>query len=142
MRIRWTLFGPVLLAITGLTCAPQAPPGATSADPVEPPAPVVDSEPQAVRDRKHLQQRIDAVLKDVNQRDLLTTHAFWTIFDGVLGLGPDVLLLDPATGKRLPAVEQIAQGKGLRGLEFIETPQGVDVVTQAGSGVGQGHQDQ
>lgn len=141
MRSRMPLLTAALLGFAGLTCAPTAP--VTKSPPsVEPAADKKPSETTISADSANLRKRIDAVLKDVNDRDLLTTHAFWTIFHGVLGMGPDTQLLDPQTGKRVAAIDQIASGKGIRGLEFVETRDGVDVVTQAGSGVGQGHQDQ
>jgi hypothetical protein len=141
MRSRLALSAAALLSLVGVTCAPQAP-VSKSPGPGDPPPAQAVTDPVPSADRAHLQKRIDAVLKDVTERDLLTTHAFWTIFHGVLGMGPDTQLLDPATGKHIRAIDQIAQGKGIRGLEFVETRDGVDVVTQAGSGVGQGHQDQ
>src|SRR6516225_3682306 len=89
-----------------------------------------------------LQPRIDAALANVRNRDVHTTHAFWTIFHGILGLGPDVELLDSQTGKRVSALDYICAGAKIRGLEFEPTSDGLDVVTWAGTGVGQGHQDQ
>lgn len=86
--------------------------------------------------------RINAALQNVENRDLLTTHGFWTVFHGILGLGPDVTLLDPQTGERVKALDRICTGTGIRGLEFLPLNDGLDVVTMPGTGVGQGHQDQ
>jgi hypothetical protein len=118
-----------------LSCAPRddAPEPEGSAPPVRP----------AVTTPESLQPRIDAALRNVESRDLLTTHGFWTVFHGILGLGPDVMLVDPQTGDRIKALDRICTGTGLRGLELQPMGEdGVDVVTQAGTGVGQGHQDQ
>lgn len=127
---------PIALLVAGVTCAPGPGPkdkksaeNDTKKDP-ETKAPDL------------LEKRLEHVVANVRQRDLLTTHAFWTIFHGILGMGPDITLLDADTGKRVPALDRIAAGDAIRGLEFVETPHGLDVVTMAGSGTGQGHQDQ
>src|SRR5262249_7034180 len=91
---------------------------------------------------KGLEPRVAAALKNVHSRDLLTTHGFWIIFHGILGMGPDATLLDAKTGQRVNALDAICRGELIRGLDFIATPDGVDVRTMVGSGVGQGHQDQ
>jgi hypothetical protein len=88
-----------------------------------------------------VRQRIEAALQNVRQRDLLTTHGFWTVFHGILGLGPDTTLLDQLTGRRVKALEYICKGRAVRGLEFFATPHGLDVRTGP-QFVGQGHQDQ
>jgi len=134
---------PLMMAccvILAAGCPPRDPNPPTPDDPdngngksnVEPP-PVL---PQS------LQVRIDEAIKNVRSRDLLTTHAFWTIFHGILGLGPNVELVDPLNRKRVNALDYICAGGDIRGLEIVATPNGLDVVTQAGTGVGQGHQDQ
>jgi hypothetical protein len=55
-----------------------------------------------------------------------------------------VTLLDPATGKRINAVDHIFGGGWLNGLEFRGLKHGLDVVTADDRArfVGQGHQDQ
>jgi hypothetical protein len=90
----------------------------------------------------NLKTRIDAALDNVSRRDLLTTHGFWTVFHGILGMGPEVTLLDPDTGKRVKALDHICSGAALRGLYFDPQADGLDVRTLEGTGVGQGHQDQ
>ncbi len=132
----------LLLLVTlllALSCAPRDE-SVTEVPPENPfqptPAPVVEVPATAVL------PRIDAALNHVRSRDLLTTHGFWTIFHGILGLGPDVTLFDPQTGKRVKALDRICTGTGIRGLELMPTPEGVDVISQPGTGVGQGHQDQ
>jgi hypothetical protein len=121
------------------TCAPRE-------DPAPPRTPDTAQAESAVNKTlvvpSGLEARISAALENVHRRDLLTTHGFWTIFHGILGQGLDTTLLDPETGQRVKAIEQICRGAPIRGLEFIATPDGLDVRTMVGTGVGQGHQDQ
>src|SRR5262245_32431388 len=51
-----------------------------------------------------VRNRVEAALKQVRQRDLLTTNSFWTIFHGILGVGPDAMLVDPLTGRKVNAI--------------------------------------
>jgi hypothetical protein len=86
--------------------------------------------------------RIEAAVQNVRDRDLLTTNGFWTVFHGILGLGPSVQLVDPNTHKKVNAVEFICNGGRLDGLDFFPTEWGLDVRTNGpGGGRGQGHQD-
>jgi len=96
-----------------------------------------------------LQQRIEAALASVHSRDLLTTNSFWTVFHGILGMGPKTTLKDPETGKRYNAIDYIfaETGGNIRGLVFTPTEAGVDVQTVGMNPFlkeheGQGHQDQ
>jgi hypothetical protein len=91
-----------------------------------------------------LQTRIDAALQMMRNRDLELGHSFWTVFHEILGVGPESAMLhDQRTGKREKALDYICNGGKLRGLEFkAESLNRADVVTMAGSGTGQGHQDQ
>lgn len=129
---------PLVLVLAAVSCAPQEEGtrdegrGASTEKVSQAPAPVPAS----------LKDRIDAALENARQRPLLTTHAFWTIFHGILGLGLDAMLLDPDTGRRVKAIDMICDGGPIRGMEFVPTPDGVDVRTMVGTGVGQGHQDQ
>src|SRR5262249_6083317 len=84
----------------------------------------------------------EAALEDVHNRDLRTDNGFWTIFHGILGMGPATTLYDPATKQRVNALDEICKGRDLTGLQFQETPYGVDVITKVGTGTFQGHQDQ
>jgi hypothetical protein len=86
--------------------------------------------------------RIEAAIENVRGRDLLMSNGFWTIFHGILGLGPKtVMLRNEETGQKVNAVEYICAGGELRGLAFPITKHGLDV--QMGPAyVGQGHQDQ
>jgi hypothetical protein len=43
---------------------------------------------------------------------------------------------DTRTGKRTKAIDYIASGGDVRGMEFIPTADGVEVQTMAGTGVG------
>jgi hypothetical protein len=128
---------PIVLLLC-LSCAPRddTPPDVKVEDPKLPEIVPPVKPPDA------LQPRIDAALANVRSRDMRTTNAFWTVFHGILGLGPDVTLLDDKMGERVNALERICTGTGIRGLALIPTQYGLDVETQPGTGVGQGHQDQ
>jgi hypothetical protein len=75
---------------------------------------------------------------------LIRDNSFWTVFHQILGVGPDsAYLVDHVTGERVKSLDYICNGGKLRGLEFVAVgPDRADVVTMAGSGTGQGHQDQ
>jgi hypothetical protein len=88
-----------------------------------------------------LRQRVKAAITNVRNRSLSTTNAFWTVFHGILGLGPGVELTDPRTNKKVNALDHICDGGDLRGIQFKQTPVGVEVVSTM-DGQGQGHQDQ
>jgi hypothetical protein len=133
---------PLGAALFLLSCAPVDDPPAR----VTAPAPTATGEPAPEPAPlppvpEGLKERVETALKHVRQRDLLTTHAFWTIFHGILGMGPDTTLLDPATKQRVNAVDFVRTGGAIRGLEFIPTRDGLDVRTGP-QFVGQGHQDQ
>jgi hypothetical protein len=133
------------LAVLCATCAPVDPP-ATVDPPLPPPAPIIpkDAEPLTHRPQAvpaSLKHRIEAAVQHVRQRDMLTTNAFWTVFHGILGLGPNVPLRDPETGKRYPALDYVCSGGEIRGMVFLPTRHGLEVQTGPMS-VGQGHQDQ
>jgi hypothetical protein len=89
-----------------------------------------------------LQARLEAAITQAVKRDLTTSYGFWTVFHGILGLGPSITLLDTKTSKRVNALDYIAEGGKLNGLEFIPMPDGVDVLVAPGTFVGQGHTDQ
>jgi hypothetical protein len=131
-----------ILALVGLSCAPGDDPttsGNAATDDEQRPtaAPPPIAIPSARKDR------IDTVLKHIRERTLLKDHSFWTIFHGILGMGPDdAMLLDPQTNKRIKAIDYIAEGGEVRGLEFRPTADGVEVETMPGSIIGQGHLDQ
>ena len=141
---RWSIGMFLTLAGIGLSCAPSVSPPTKGSGPA-PVAPVSAVAP------KGLETRIQTALDLVRNRKLLTTHGFWTVFHGILGLGPDTCTLQYPDSeppyKKVNALDYICKGNPVRGLRFIVTPQGLDVQNSApGSGVeiyvGQGHQDQ
>src|SRR5438552_3676403 len=136
------LFGAVVLALVGLSCAPGDDPTASgNASGNEETRPSTAPPPMEIPEAR--KGRIDTVLKHIRERMLLTDHSFWTIFHGILGMGPDdAMLLDPQTKKRIKAIDYIAEGGEVRGLEFRPTADGVEVETMPGSIIGQGHLDQ
>lgn len=128
----------LVLPLLLLSCAPiEEPisvPGANIAARLKPAAPRQEV-PKSLRDR------VEAALQQVHQRELLTTHAFWTIFHGMLGNGLETPLLDPKTGQTFKAIDYICEDRPMRGLQFIPTADGLDV--RIGPTFdGQGHQDQ
>jgi hypothetical protein len=138
------------LTLAGFSCAPSDD-GARSGDSSltgqdladDNPFAQVGERPAPVLLPKARKDRIDMVLEHVGKRDLLKDHSFWTIFHGILGMGPEnAMLKDSATGERIKAIDYIAEGGDIRGLDFIPTSDGLDVRTWEGTGVGQGHQDQ
>jgi len=144
-RHRWTCAACMLATAALAFCAgcPPAPPltpgklPATSSlktaeEPITAPAPIPDG----------LRNRVESAIDNVKQRQLRTDNAFWTVFHGILGLGPDITLLDPETKKTVKAVDYICAGGRLRGLEFFPTNDGLDVATMKEMYLSQGHQDQ
>jgi hypothetical protein len=135
---RYLPFLIVLLAFTSVACPPAPPPdspkktdGKTEVKPLPP-----------VETPEHLRERIEAALDQIEGRDLLTTHAFWTVFHGILGSGLEkTMLTDPLTKKKINAIDYICNGGEIRGLQFLPTKDGLDVQTGP-QFVGQGHQDQ
>lgn len=107
-------------------------------------ASATDASPSAIGDDT-LRQRLDAAINHVRSRQLLTTNSFWTIFHGMLGLGPKVELMDPVTKTKVPALPYIFGGRfefgEIRGAKFTPTADGLDV-SIGPIHVGQGHQDQ
>jgi hypothetical protein len=145
MKIRYliALVAGTAAAVAGLTCAPvDAPPPEDSKPADGPPARAEGPAPAAPRP-DGLEQRILAAIEQARERDMRTDTGFWTVFHGILGLGPKTAtLLDPMTGKRLNALDYIARGGEVRGMRFVPTPDGLDVETRPGTFIFQGHQDQ
>ena len=137
---KWFVPFAFLFALVLPGCTPHA-----EEDQGEPPVEQISMpKPQAkpaVPVNTGLSQRIEAALKNIHERDLLSTNSFWTIFHGILGSGPEVELLDPLSRRRVNAIEYICNGGEVRGLEFLPTADGLDVRTGP-QFVGQGHQDQ
>jgi hypothetical protein len=118
---------------------PQGPPPAAAVPPFEairPPVPPVAAPPDAIK------QRIDLAIAQVRGRQLRTDNGFWTVFHGILGLGPSVTLEEPLTGRKVNALDYIASGGKVPGLHFVPTGDGLDVETGPGTFEKQGHQDQ
>jgi hypothetical protein len=137
----WLLLGATAV-LTGLTCAPvDLPPETEPVSSKEPgTAETISEVPPA--QPQGLRERVESAVEQVRKRDLLTTNGFWTVFHGILGLGPSVTLLNPETGQRVNALDYICAGNPVRGLRFIPTKDGLDVETGVQMFVSQGHQDQ
>jgi hypothetical protein len=145
------LYTLAFLGMTGITCAPRDdnPPPKPGPNPGEvkktpPIQPKVLAElPQSFK------ERLDAARQHIRQRSIPTTHSFWTVFHGILGVGPEnAMLFDMESGNKIKAIDHVCNGgvwrnEPMRGLEFREHRDGsVEVVTRPGSGTFQGHQDQ
>ncbi len=149
---RWiTLAAVAVVAFAGFSCAPVDMPvpeeHKTDGRPPPPPPPDKLPPPTAVgANADPLKERIDLAIDQVKHRDLLTTNGFWTVFHGILGLGPSVELVDPATHQRYEALKYVAGDykdvPPIRGLRFLPTSDGLDVETRPGTFISQGHQDQ
>jgi hypothetical protein len=133
------------LAFSSVACPP------TPTDPVKPKVNVKDDGKPPIEVPSLLKPRIEAALASVESRPLLTTNNFWTVFHGILGIGLEkTTLIDPVSRKKTNAIEYICAGGEIRGMQFLPTPHGLDVLTAevfnpqtAGlQGIAQGHQDQ
>lgn len=134
---RYLPFLIVLLAFTSVACPPAPPPESAKKSI----GPKIEVSPP-LETPEHLKERIEAALEQIQGRDLLTTHAFWTVFHGILGSGLEkTMLTDPLTKKKINAIDYICDGGEIRGLQFLPTKDGLDVQTGP-QYVGQGHQDQ
>jgi hypothetical protein len=123
-------------------CAPvESPNKETDNKPGLPPGEQLSKPPTPKPEPKGLKERIEAAIDNVRRRELETRNGFWTIFHGILGLGPSVTLRNPETGEHVNAVDYIAAGGELRGLGFFPTKYGLDV-KMGEIGISQGHQDQ
>jgi hypothetical protein len=135
-------------ALVWAGCAPTDP-GADKADarndtpayPIPEPRLLATEPAAASGNQRLLKDRVEAVIEQVRQRDLLLTNGFWTVFHGILGLGPGIKLKQQGGIYRVNAVDYIFGGRELRGLRFIPTEYGLDVETGE-QFVSQGHQDQ
>jgi hypothetical protein len=139
----WIAVGAVVAAVA-VSCAPVDPPKAETRHdgPAAAPAAVLPSPELGTAPLDSLHVRMASAIEQARRRDLLTTNGFWTVFHGILGLGPSIALLDPDTGQRVNALDYIAGGAEVRGLRFVPTRDGLDVETRPGTFVSQGHQDQ
>ena len=128
----------VLLSGVRTTGEPQLKASASTTAPKE--TQVEELPGDAVTIPDGLRQRIDAAIDQVQRRDVQTSHGFWTVFHGLLGVGIDLKLVDPESGNG-SAIDYISGGGELRGMRFIPTPAGLEV-QNGPMFVGQGHVDQ
>ncbi|MFO0944395.1 MAG: hypothetical protein U1D30_00385 [Planctomycetota bacterium] len=139
---RWMIATSAALLLGG--CAPVADSPAPSASEVAKSAEVVAVKPQTPLPAS-LKTRLEAAIEQVRQRELYTNNAFWTIFHGILGLGPGLAITDPNTQTKVNALDYVFGGNfaygEIRGMRFIPTSAGLDVQTGP-TFIGQGHQDQ
>jgi hypothetical protein len=135
-----------LLVLLVDSCAPVDMPVPDGRGPATPgPAAVSQPTPQ-VPDQ--LQARILLAIDNVRKRDLRTDNGFWTVFHGILGLGPSLTLVkaDSPSKERVNALDYICSGGKVRGMNFepkIDEKgfKGIDVLGGQ-MFVAQGHQDQ
>src|SRR5438105_15179293 len=113
----------VLLAFIAVGC-PPTPLDKSRTDKTE------KVDPPPVESVEQLKPRVEAALKRVLERRLLTTHGFWTVFHGILGTGLDkTMITDPKTKKTVRAIDHICDGKEIEGLAFLPVADGLDVAT-------------
>ena len=140
----WPSLAALFLLTAGCSYAPS-PATTEAAKPAETAAAVVPEKPKEPITPDLLRQRLELAIEHVRSRELQTTNAFWTVFHGMLGLGPSTPLTDPKTGVKVPALKYVFSGNfphgEIRGAKFVPTAEGLDV-TIGPVHVGQGHQDQ
>lgn len=144
MPRRYLFASALLLGLAASSCAPrfEAPPK-KSLQLSEPAEKLDPKEVQAANGLELLRKRIDAALDHVHRREMAVTDNFWGIFHAILGMGPEATyLVDPETKKKEKAIDIICRGGPIKGMDFQETPEGLDVISWVGTGIGQGHQDQ
>lgn len=125
----------LLLPLLCLLCTGCPPAAQVNTAPAQPTTPSVDP----------LKVRLEAAIKIIKGRQLEPSHGFWTVFHGILGLGPDVtLLIDRKTNKKVKALDYVREGGEMPGLRFDNRGQGLDVFTATDTErfFAQGHQDQ
>src|SRR5450755_3120851 len=99
------------LAFTGIGCPPTP-----KVDPTKDANKSIEKTVTPIETPDQLKVRIEAALDQVRSRDLLTTHAFWTVFHGILGSGPDkTMLTNPKTKEKVNAIDYICNGGEIRG---------------------------
>lgn len=127
------------LGLVALVCTGCPPASITPSSPTVPHATL-----PAVSKNDPLKSRLEAAIDSVIHRDLEVSHGFWTVFHAILGLGPEVMLIDRGSNQHLKALDYVRSGKPMPGLNFDARLQGVDVLnaTDADRYFAQGHQDQ
>jgi hypothetical protein len=133
MRMIGTLLSGIViaLALASTGCPPA---------PVPAPTVPVDTTPKT----GPLESRIFAAIELAKGRQLNVSHGFWTIFHGILGLGPAFEIFDPVANKQVNALDYIRLGGKMEGLRFDYRGNGIDVFTADDivRFFAQGHQDQ
>src|SRR5262245_167801 len=92
------------IALLGTACAPVGPTSTDHGKTDEHPGELLSKMPTPTPEPKGPKDRIEAAIDNIRRRELLTTNGFWTIFHGILGLGPSVMLRNPSTDERINAV--------------------------------------
>jgi hypothetical protein len=121
------------------SCAPEAPPlPQKGKDPTDVKIGLPATLPTG------LEGRIKTAIDLVREYKVRPSDGFWTVFHAILGLGPKTveLVVDDKTGERMNALDYLCAGREMRGLEFVATPNGVDVISNGEMHFSQGHQDQ
>lgn len=118
--------------------------GSTGCPPAPPPVNTTPSNASTAPVANPLEVRMYDAIQMVASRELDPSHGFWTVFHGILGLGPELMLNDKKAGKKVKALDYIRMGGEMPGLRFDIRAQGLDVHTAAATDVffAQGHQDQ
>jgi hypothetical protein len=148
----WLWLAVSVAALSVLACVPGGSPVESAREaPAQLPAPSPAEATRALSLPGGPRARVEAAIENVRNRELTTANGFWTVFHGILGLGPGVMLRksDSKTGEKVNALDYICKGGELRGLRILPTRHGLDVPWPNGpqgvnipQGVGQGHQDQ
>jgi hypothetical protein len=150
---RWAIGQSFFVAVVGLVvisaCSKPAEPTVDpSSSSLTPTSEAVANDPASPRKPLPpdvLRQRLELAIEHVRSRQLQTTNSFWTVFHGILGLGPNVEIIDPNTQVKTRALSYIFGGDHplgeIRGARFVPTADGLDV-SIGPTHVGQGHQDQ
>src|ERR1700686_4825523 len=92
MRTTISIFLVAALVLLACTGCPPGPSSTSSIPSANSAANTTDT--SAVRPLDPLETRIVAAINLVRGRSLDQSHGFWTIFHGILGLGPDVKMID------------------------------------------------
>ena len=142
----WPSLAALFLLSVGCSTSPiPAPAEVAKNDGSTPAATAVPEKPKEPVTPDLVRQRLELAIEHVRSRELQTTNSFWTVFHGMLGLGPNTPLVDPKSGARVPALKYVFGGQfpygEIRGARFVPTAEGLDV-TIGPVHVGQGHQDQ
>ncbi len=141
---RYLPFLIVLLAFTSVACPP-----APKDDPLKKNGNgQSDDKQKKIEVPTDLKPRVEAAIEQVQSRNLVVgTHWFWTVFHGILGSGLEKTTLTyPDTKKKVNAIQYICDGGEIKGMQFLPTEFGLDVIDVRTRPdwqfKAQGHQDQ